>query len=407
VTTHDDRFRTAVHGVSGVWPAPPTVWSYSSLRDAEECPRRWMLSRASYPSIWQRTGYPPRPILPALVGDAVHEVLEMILRALHAHGCESLADPCAVDVLKELGGYSKLVERAIDEQLARLEDNPRIADRLPGLRTLLRMRVPDIRHRVQAVIARTTVKPTPLLGLGNASRPQRGPLSDGSYPEVELRVPELRFTGRADLLTVDGAACVITDYKTGVPDSHHADQVRTYALLWSRDVELNPNKLPVQLLVLAYATHDEQIDPPTDSELGALARQIAARTVEADRQLQLRPPPAYPSPDMCRLCAVRHLCEDYWAGPPANAMPPVSSDTVNFVDIEAVVVSQNGPRSWIIEIDPDRASALLRTPTEAATFRIGDRLRLLDLAHGHDDDADRAILTVTQSSEVFVLERQH
>jgi hypothetical protein len=30
---------------------------------------------------------------------------------------QSLVDPCAVDVLKKLGGYSKLVERAIDDDL--------------------------------------------------------------------------------------------------------------------------------------------------------------------------------------------------------------------------------------------------------------------------------------------------
>ncbi len=55
-------FDTGVQDSSGRWPDLPRAWSYSSLKEAEECPRRWMLRRASYPQIWARQGYPPRPI---------------------------------------------------------------------------------------------------------------------------------------------------------------------------------------------------------------------------------------------------------------------------------------------------------------------------------------------------------
>jgi CRISPR/Cas system-associated exonuclease Cas4 (RecB family) len=401
-----DQFVTTVQGIDGVWPNLPSAWSYTSLRDAEECPRRWGLSRANYPSLWAQHGYPPRPILPALVGDVMHRVLELILRGLHDQGCESLADPCAVETLKKLGGYSDLTTRVIDEHLVPLEANPRIAGRIAGIRTALLARVPDIRQRVQTVIARTELRPAALVEREAQDAHVRGPLVDGSHPEVELRAPDLRFVGRADLVTIDQGSCSITDYKTGARHQHHPDQVKTYALLWHRDTELNPTNIPVKHLVLSYATHDEQVDPPTEPELDALARELSSRITNAETELQIRPPPARPAMSMCRLCSVRHLCEDYWSGPAASALSGLQTHGIDFVDCEAIVISQNGPRSWIVELDSTGASALLRSPTETPGFSVGDRVRLLDLAHAQDDDTSRLSLTMTQASEVYMMRRQ-
>jgi CRISPR/Cas system-associated exonuclease Cas4 (RecB family) len=404
VSPGGDSFRTSVSGAGGVWPGLPEIWSYSSLREAEECPRRWSLSRATYPRIWDHSGYPPRPNLPSLLGEVVHRVLELILRDLHFHSCETLDDPCAVEVLKQLGGYSKLIERVIDERLERLVDNPRIAGRIDSLRTALRTRVPDIRRRVQAFVTRTTVKAVSVFEASNEDAPRRRPLGLGSHTEVELRAPELGFTGRADLLTIADGSCSITDYKTGIPNEHHPEQLRTYALLWSRDVDLNPNKVPVGQLVISYTTQDEVVRPPTESELDEIATQLAARVVAAESQLRLRPPPARPSPSMCRLCSVRHLCDDYWAAV-ANA-PPLQSQPLEFEDFEVVVGNQNGPRSWMVELKPDQAPALLRTPTETPGFTVGDPLRLLDVGYAREDDSGQMIVTVTQASETFLLEDQ-
>src|SRR4051794_13232546 len=121
-----DEFHLSTGGTAQ-WPPIPSQWSYSSLRDAEECPRRWALSRASYPSIWERQGYPPRPALAALVGDVVHLVLERVLRALQHR---SVDDESGVAALRQLGGYTSLVRSAIDEQLGALTHNPRMSPRL-------------------------------------------------------------------------------------------------------------------------------------------------------------------------------------------------------------------------------------------------------------------------------------
>jgi len=399
VTAEPDVLRTEVRDADGTWPALPNLWSYSSLRDAEECPRRWALGRATYPAIWDRRGYPPRPTLPALVGDIVHGSLDVILRALHKRGCGSIADPSAVEVMRELGGYSGLIDRLIEGQLERLEANPRMARRVPSLRSTLRSRAPEIRRRVQTMVARATLVPASSAStLENTPSATRAPLGDGSHPEVPLEAPDLRLAGRADLITIADDGCVIVDYKTGAPDEHHAEQLRMYALLWARDSDLNPEGLPVVALTLSYATHDEKVDTLAPSELDALGQELIARVTVSERELGLRPPPARPAASICRFCSVRHLCEDYW-----SSIAGTAATTGDFVDEQGTIVSQNGPRSWLIEVQPERKRILLRTPTEDPGFKVGDHLRLLDVALARDEELDDAAITITQASEIFQL----
>jgi len=399
-----DEFATAVVGAGGHWPHPPALWSYSSLREAEECPRRWMLSRATYPSIWGRKGYPSRPILPALIGEVAHRTIELIIRALHDRGCESMTGQCAVDALRELGGYTSLVRRAIADQVTRLHGNPRVEHQLPRLATALGAQVPDIRHRIQAIVARTSLSPAPSRTRLTGGATTRARISSGSHPEVDLRAERLRFSGRVDLLTVDEGVCRIIDFKTGAADAHHTDQMRTYALLWTHDRDLNPQGLPVASLTLSYTTHQVDVDPPQQGELIALEDELLKRVSGAEAALTMRPPPARPAAEMCRRCDVRHICEDYWAGPGANLVAAASGLRPEFLDCEAVVIGRNGARSWMIELEPDQSLALLRTATETPTFEAGTRLRLLDVAHMKDMDTDRRILTTTQWSEVYPLE---
>ena len=402
MTANADLLHTGVRDAEGTWPALPTFWSYSSLRDAEECPRRWALGRATYPGIWDRPGYPPRPILPALVGDVVHGSLDVILRALHERGCASISDPSAVEVIRDLGGYSPLIERLINGQMERLDANPRMARRVASLRTTLRSRVPEIRRRVQATISRATLMPpsTGVPSTADAATAIRAALGQGSHPEVRLEAPELRLVGRADLITIADDRCAIIDYKTGASDEHHAEQLRMYALLWVRDAKLNPGRLPVTTLTLSYATHDEQVDPLEPAELEALAEELVGRIGNVEGELRLRPPPARPAEPMCRFCTVRHLCEDYWSWIVGAGTATVSRD---FVDEQGTIVSQNGPRSWLIEVQPRRSRILLRTPTEDPGFKVGDTIRLLDVLLAHDEDSGDAAITITQASELFQL----
>jgi hypothetical protein len=247
------------------------------------------------------------------------------------------------------------------------------------------------------------VRPTASRGPGGDITP-RVPLGDGSHPEIELRAQQLRFVGRADLLTLDPGSCTITDFKTGTPNPHHADQLLTYAVLWHRDVELNPDGVPVGSLVLSYSEHDETVDPPDAAGLLDLEEVLARRISDAEIELQRRPPPARPAPTICQYCSVRHLCDDYWAGPASSAQSGPMSQLPPFLDVEAVVVSNNGPRSWMIEWQPSGRSGLLQTQSERVAFRQGDHIRILDVAVGSDEDGDVVTLTMTKASEVYLLD---
>ena len=74
-----------------------------------------------------------------------------------------------------------------------------------------------------------------------------------------------------------------------------------------------------------------------------------------------------------------------------------------FADCQGTIATRNGPRSWIMTLEPTRFDVLLRTPTETPGFEVGDRVRLLGVVYGADDDAERTVATITQASEVFVL----
>lgn len=396
MTEASDGFSTGVRGSDGYWPSPPVTWSYSSLREVSECPRRWMLSRANYPDLWSGWGYPSRPSVAALLGDIVHEVLELLVHRIRAAGCTSLADPGVVVVLKELGGYTRLVEDGMERRLDELAGNPRMAGHLDALRTALRVNVPEMRQRVQALVARGPL----LLGhLGDdgASATPGTCLAPGAYPEVELRAPSLRLAGRVDILVVDDEGCEITDYKTGAPDDRHADQLHLYSLIWSRDTEHNPRSLPTRRLTLSYSANEVDIVPLDDQSLDALAHATTKAIELAEAALQERPPPAYPHPEICGFCDVRQLCDDYWMG-----LANLASIAGEWFDFEGTVVEQNGSRSWILAITAEPL-LLLRTSSEAVPFGVGDRVRLLGLHREEDEEIKLLVAVFTGASEVFIL----
>jgi CRISPR/Cas system-associated exonuclease Cas4 (RecB family) len=311
-----------------------------------------------------------------------------------------LADPSAVGVLKILGGYTRLVDSAIEERLGLLVDNPRAAGRIDALRTALRTKIPEIRQCVQAVITRMAVVASPEV----AKRHQAGKsvgLGPGNYPELEIHAPSLRLAGRVDLLTVDGACCEITDYKTGRPDGHYEAQLRMYALIWSHDEEKNPGAMPVRRLVLSYPSRDVSIAPPDTVELEAMATQMTAQIGIAEEALAERPPPARPEPTMCRLCGVRQLCDAYWSTLVSHSSEGgLASD--GWFDFEGAFAAQNGSRSWLLA-QTTKPVLLLRTPREDVPFAAGERIRLLNLRREDDDESPLPVAIFTQLSEAFVL----
>ncbi len=391
------------------WPDAPAELTFSTLKEIEACPRRWALSTANYPSLWDGRGYPQRLQLGALAGTVVHAVLETITRELVSAGCPSVQDASAVAVLQRLGGLSQLVRRATDELLMRAKENPRAAKLMDYFTRTLRAQAPELRGRVQTTLARRVFPTKSPTGSGSTGRRGRGPLTAGVYCELDLRVPHLGWRGRADLLSLTPDACEITDFKTGDPSDDHALQLRIYALLWSRDGILNPSGCLATRLVLAYPQADVTVVAPAGAELAELETQLTSRGATARTAIAGHPPEARPSAEHCRYCGVRQLCETYWN---AAVQERIRSEAQSedqersFVDIELTIERRHGPKSWdaAIHTGVHLVRGLLRTNGEIE-FAPGQKLRVLDAAEAAADAESTGVrcLTLGTLSEVFVL----
>jgi hypothetical protein len=387
------------------WPGPPAEMTVTTLGEIDACPRRWALSAAEYGGLWGGRGYPPRVQVSALAGTVVHLVLETITRQLVRARCYSVEDPKATLVLKELGGYTKVVHECMDRVLARFAENPRALTLLENAGRTLRGQVAELRVRIQSFLARMRLPrsiPNASEGIGPK---RRGPLRAGAFPELELRAPRIGWKGKADLLVISDEVCEITDFKTGAPDEVHKFQVQVYALLWSLDEELNPNRRLVHRLVLAYDGGDVEVPAPTASQLAELEHQLITRREAAKAALSARPPEARPSAENCRYCSVRQLCEKYWVPETQRAM--VVGADLGFSDVELKIIGRHGPSSWDAVIVLSRTiaagkPALLRA-TRSMELRTGDHLRVLDAAVAVDlEDHDKpAIITLSMFSEIY------
>jgi hypothetical protein len=371
-----------------------------------------MLSYASYPALWDGRGYPTLVDVTPLCGTVVHRSVERIVRALHVARCSSVADPRAVDVLRELGGYSSIVAAAITSEVEDLDRNPRMAARRQNVEAAVRLRAPELRSRVQVLTSRLRLEPSldpatpsPVPAATNRSAPveagHRAPLGIGSYPEVSLEVERPRFGGIADLVTVTDSGCAITDYKTGKADVGHIEQIRDYALLWTRDRERNPRQLPVTDLTISYVSHEEKVVPPTDSELSALAQELENRVKAADDAVEERPPQANPDAEVCPFCSVRQLCETYWS----ELVATRDLHDESFGDVELEIASRHSVRSWTASTTHSEQNVMLRVQDESLKFQRGERVRLLRTSTSIDAESELPIVTMSKGSELYRIGR--
>ena len=392
--TEPESFVTTV-GVSGVWPEMPSLWSFSALEEVALCPRRYALRRASYPDLWDGQGYPERVSEAALVGSAVHEGVELVLRELNRAGCASLAGAQAVAVIRGLGGFTEIAEGRIRNSLAKLALNPRMAPRLESIRQRLDRRCADMRRAIQSLVSQssvTPVKPGPE-GVQSVDRAARAQLREGAHPEAGLIARAERFAGRIDLLVVHADHAVVIDFKTGQASDRHERQLHLYGLLWQLDDAANPDRLPVRSLVLGYVDGPKEVAVPTDWE--ALREGLREEIAIADSLVCQRWPPAVPSIN-CWHCPVRHMCDEYW-----ESDFVVRDSGLAFTDAAVRITSRNGPTSWVGTLSSGRSAVLLRTRTEDADLPLGCDVRILDLLAGEGEDFEGLILTFTRSSEVF------
>lgn len=404
------RFETEVHGIWGLWPQTPLRWSYSSLRAVEACASQWMLSRAEYPDIWDRHGYPPVPVVSSTFGSVVHRVVERLAKELGAARVTSPETSDAVGVLGSLGGWRAIVLEVIEFELAQLGGNPRVgAERLGRIRDELVRRAPEVADQVKEFLGHgvfSSVSGTRSSAVGVAStgegRASPWRVGSGVYSELELVAEALRIAGRIDLLIVGDAEVDIIDFKTGAESDDHGDQVLIYALLWYLDAGLNPDRRLATGLHVVYPFGERAIEAPDREGLQSLADAVLARIRAADDLTRELPPKANPIEENCRHCRVRHLCEVYWSTfpPPVKAVP-----TEQWFDCEVRVLRQNGPRSWFAEtLTRPAVEVLVRTVEADLALQAGRRVRLLGVQRSQDpDDPDRLVVSMVATSEWYPL----
>lgn len=393
------------------WPDLPREMSFSLLKELECCPLRWALTSADYPDVWSRRGYPHKIQISALTGIVVHRVVQLVISALVRAGCRSVGTPEAIDTMKELGGYTMLLTKSIDDVLKQYADNPR-AKHLVGYATrTLRAQTADMRTQVQGILIR--------IDLGTAQRGAFGPrgtpvgqsvrsaLGPGTYPELDVHVPKLNWKGKIDLLTLSEKKCEIVDFKTGKPSDEHRFQVLVYALLWNRDLKLNPEGRLADRILLSYRSGDVPVNAPSLAELDEIERTLIDRTKAARAAATLTPPKALPDNRNCDYCDVRQNCDIYWRPDVHQKLLETKGET-QFFDLELMVVGRHGPASWDSIVSSGipqlvGKKVVLRAPPDSPEYMPKVRLRILD-AHVAMPEADGApaIVTLGTFSESFL-----
>lgn len=396
---------TGVASGRAVLAWPPSMWSYSSLKEAEACPLRYALSRADYPDLWDQHGYPRLPIPAAIRGNVVHGALEVIVKALVKAGCSSTRSAQAVAVLRDLGGYTRVAEGVLTRQLARFDANPRLGeDRREQLTRSLTDWVPEAREQIQTYLNRMELRPSSGSGTASATAnpSTRYPARIGDYPEKELVAEELRLKGRIDLLSVDADGVRITDFKTGAEDPVHHDQLRLYALLWDADRTVNPDWLPVTELVAAYPDREVAVSVPSADDLAALRDDVAARIEVAGAAIAADLPTAKLG-EHCRLCSVRGLCDPYWSTGAARTAE-VSGGA--WYDLTGTVVREHGVKSFVLREGRTGSDVLVRMPAPALALPVGSEVRILGARRVVDPDEEASLVgAMTSTSEVLELTR--
>jgi hypothetical protein len=393
--------------------------SFSTLLDLEVCPKRWALNGARYPDIWSGSGYPRIPNLAALKGTIVHNVINSIVEDFTLRSGDGTSGLRISQALRNLGGFTQLIEKTIEVVLRQYAENPRALPTLKKIHGQLQADIPELRLKSQELLARINFDRFANVGISEnppISERARYPLSSGIYSELEIKSADLGWHGFVDFLTLSSDVCEIRDFKAGKEKEEHIFQLLTYALLWLNDCELNPLKRPVTRLIISYLKNDIEIPAPGHVDYPAIEDAMKERTTKALMSIKSMPPKASVVVDNCCFCQVRHLCNEYWDTQQKN-VPKLSIDrTSQFIDIQAIMISQRGPSSWDAKVEScwfalnGKPLLILDQTISLRTIRQGDRVRFLNV-HASDpgDEAEHSSpplrVNFGDYSEYFILPR--
>jgi PD-(D/E)XK nuclease superfamily len=397
------------------WASAPEWMSFHTFKDAQICPLAASLRNSYYASIWAKKGYPSRPNVAAITGTIVHICAERIVRQLVEEGIATLMDPAAMALLRKAGGFSKILQTALEDYQKKEQSNPRFVHFQDELLRSLRTRLPQMRATLQELLAShdwsagatlAVVKKIEPIGSTDIKQGARAPLGMGAHMEVELVDASIGWRGVADVVVLSVDGCRIIDFKTGRPDQEHRRQMWVYAMLWNCDRETNPGQVPVKKLTLIYTSGSVDVPVPSREEMAAFRKSLIEGSEDLKDKLGSKRVPATPSVETCRYCQVKLLCDAYWKDLPAH------EPGERFSNAELELVEKRGDRGWLAQVRSHKNLApgeqlLLRCFESGSAFwsdlRPGLSLRVTDATLSIREPDDIPALNLSMLSEALFL----
>lgn len=352
------------------WARAPAQYSYSTLRSLRECTLRWQLQRSSY---GEQQGFPERPSMAAVMGKIIHHALELLFKALGARGLPAIGSTPFQQVLRELDLVVRIRE-LVQRQQALLSAQPRSA----GLRVGMSER--DLYNQVcrlfhplyaQTRTARQERTIAPEKTFHQPEELLHRLQAKGVLTEVRLSHPTLPLVGIIDLLWRDRGETRIVDFKTGVLQPHHREQLVLYALLWWRVTGDLPSHLELRYL------EGTETFSVAEEDLAALEEQLAAELPGLSVAFERPPAQRARLGSHCRHCDVRGMCDAYWKQRPVDvavAGEGVWRDaevTVVAILSEADVLCQDNAGTELVLSFREELGPTLTSP------QTGEQLRIL------------------------------
>ena len=348
----------------------PTVWSFSALRDARECPRRWSL-RAEGKALRAAasTASGESPGLGLLRGQVCHAVLERMIDTHRAHAGPAWGTPALQGFWRD--HFPRGIVGLVREEALRVLDAGRgrgDPSRDSRSRREVDEMVPSLAVCVGALLRLTLSRAS---GSGGAVVHAEVPV------EAEI-APGLRWRGRIDAAIRCGDEVTLVDFKTGAPSPSDIEQLVAYACLFERD-EATRGRGTVRRLAVLYARGGvEERDAPAGDALSTERSRIEAETREVARRLASWPPEASPAAAWCPRCEVRGRCDDYWSA--RSAWGDAAESGTSVIDVEASVVEVLS-EGRAVRVRADAREMLARLDGSlsavARTLRVGAQVRLV------------------------------
>jgi len=394
----------------------PEWMSFYVFKEAQRCPLSIALQRSSYRQLWDGFGYPTRPNAAAVSGIVIHETAEAILKELAQAGVTSLMQPAAMKILKELGGFTKVLNDSLIEFFASHSNNPRFEQFRDNLFRDLQLKLPQMRATLQALLVSHVWAPSRsgsedlrkmISNPGSEKRAQRLPLGVGTFVEVDLQDSPAKWRGRVDIIDVNERGCTITDLKSGGAADDHKEQLILYSMLWGEDSERNPSRLPVQSLQIVYASGVVAVAVPDDTQMLNFRRGLIDSSELVRSALNASTVPASPSQENCRHCQVKLICQPFW-----DSLPNIRSED-HLSNNQVTLIETRGDRAWLANITASSAldvnqKVVVRNYSGGKAFwaemRPGHSVRLTDGVLSSFDEKDAPVINLSMMSEALFVE---